>query len=140
MWGCENNAPQDHEGNQYYYYPSKNIYYDVANQRYLFSLDSGKTWDSIHSETAEPAIEGEKKVIYSSSAEVWQNNAMHREEYKGILLNVVNEESLKPPPPIPAKKSISKAGDEEESQQEKKERKKPIKRFFQKIFGKKKEG
>ena len=140
LWGCENNARQQHEGNQYYYYPSKNLYYDVANHRYLFSLDSGKTWDSLHSETAEPAIDGEKQVIYSSSVEVWQNNDMHREEYKGKMLNIINEESLRQPEPLIAKKTISKTSDEEDNQEVKKERKRPIKRFFQKIFGKKKEG
>jgi hypothetical protein len=139
LWGCENNASKQHEGNEYYYYPSKNIYYDVSNHRYLFSLDSGKTWDSIHSETPEPAIDGKKEVIYSTSTEVWQNNDLHLETYKGTMLNIINEQSLKQPEPAVSKKSLAKTSDEANNQGDKKERKRPIKRFFQKIFGKKKD-
>ena len=136
---CENSSTRQHEGNEYYYYPSRNLYYDVANHRYIYSLDSGKTWDSLGSETAEPAIEGRREVIYSTSAEVWRNNDMHLQEYKGTMLNIVNERSLRKPEPVP-KKTIAKTSDEEENTAGKKERKRPIKRFFQKIFGKKKDG
>ena len=137
-WSCESPAVHPHEGNQYYYYPSKNIYYDVSHQRYIFSLDSGRTWDSLSSKAATAAIEGKREVIYSTSSEVWLNNEMHRQEYGGTLLNIINEQSLKVPEPEP-KKSISKNNEEENTQPDKKERKRPIKNFFRKIFGKKKE-
>ena len=137
-WGCESPALKQHEGNEYYYYPAKNVYYDVSRHHYIFSLDSGKTWDSLASEAAVPAIEGKRQVIYSSSSEVWLNNEMHREEYGGTLLNIINEQSLKVTESHP-KKSMAKITEEENTGSEKKERKRPIKRFFQKIFGKKKD-
>ncbi len=105
----------------------------------MFSLDSGKTWDSLYSEKAAPAIEGNREIVYSTETPVWKNNDAHRSSFNGILLNIVNEESIKVPEPVTEKKSFRKtSNDEAGTDSEKSKKKKPVKRFFQKLFGKKK--
>lgn len=127
-----------HSGDTFYYYPSKNVYYDVKRSNYIYSLDSGKTWDSMYSETAEPAIMGRKATVYSTTSDVWKDNEAHRKLYNGILLNIINEESLKPNEPVEGKKEPEISTDNSlTGEPEKKERKRPIKKFFQKLFGKK---
>ncbi len=132
------NLDLSHTGDEYYYYPSKNVYYDVERSNFLFSLDSGKTWDSVYSATATPAIDGKRETVYSTEAPVWKDNEVHLKMYNGVVLNIINEQNLKVHEP-PQKKAIaSNASNETRNEGEKKERKRPIKRFFQKLFGKKK--
>jgi hypothetical protein len=139
---CACNGPavktQQDGSNSFYYYPSKNLYYNIAKHQYIFSLDSGKTWDTLSSPVPAPAIEGERETIYSNSEEIWQENARHVDEYHGIVLNIINERSLRPPPPRVKKTSIKKSEPVTEDSV-KKERKRPLKRFFEKLFGKKKD-
>jgi hypothetical protein len=132
------NISVTHEGEEYYYYPSKNVYYDVDRSNFLFSLDSGKTWDSLYSEKAAPAIDGRREIVYSTEAPVWKNNEAHRNSFNGTLLNIINEESLKVPEPVAAKKSFRKPLEDTIANAEKNQKKRPVKRFFQKLFGKKK--
>ena len=133
------NISLEHNGDKYYYYPSKNVYYDVERSNFLYSLDSGKTWDSVYSETAAPAITGERETVYSTEPPVWKDNEAHRTAYNGTLLNIINEESLKVHEPAIARKNPTHSNTKQSSAEpEKKERKRPLKRFFQKLFGKKK--
>jgi hypothetical protein len=126
---------QKNGDNEYYYFPDKNIYYDVSRAMYLFSLDSGKTWDSLpaSSETVPPVL-GDKQVVYSNTDPVWTNNESDRAQYDGTLLNIVNELSLKPAETEGKVTVKSKPSNTPAT----KERKRPIKKFFDKIFGKKK--
>lgn len=125
-------------GDRYYYYPSKNVYYDVKRSNFIYSLDSGKTWDSMYSETPNPAITGKRELVYNTNGEVWKDNEAHRQLYNGTLLNIINEESLKKPDPL-TKKFIERNTPNISQEPQKKERKRPIKKFFQKLFGKKKD-
>jgi hypothetical protein len=133
---CENLDFQ-HPGDKYYYYPEKNVYYDINRSNFLYSLDSGKTWDSLYSEKPAPAIVGKREIVYNTTGEVWKDNEAHRRLYNGTALNIINDESLKAPAPA-AKKMTAKNTSKSINEPEKKERKRPIKRFFQKLFGKKK--
>jgi hypothetical protein len=101
----------------------------------LFSLDSGKTWDSLpaSSETVPPVL-GEKQVVYSNTDPVWTNNESDRAQYDGTLLNILTELSLKPAETEGKVTVKSKPSNTPAT----KERKRPIKKFFDKIFGKKK--
>src|SRR5215218_9867234 len=68
----------------YYYYPEWNAYYDVKNKNYIYSIDGGKTWDTIiNSSNTVANTLGEKIVLRSSSSEIWMDNAKHREQYGG---------------------------------------------------------
>jgi len=132
LLSCES-FQQKKEGNEYYYFPDKNLYYDVSRAVYLFSLDSGKTWDSLpgNSESIPPVL-GDKQVLYSNTDPVWANNESDRAQYNGQLYNVVNELSLKH---AETDAKVTKA--KPSGTQPQKERKRPIKKFFEKIFGKK---
>ena len=132
------NISLEHNGDKYYYYPSKNVYYDVERSNFLYSLDSGKTWDSLYSETAAPAITGQRETVYSTEPPVWKDNETHRNTYNGTILNIINEQSLKVPEPVTTKRTTHNPGKQTAAETEKKERKRPLKRFFQKLFGKKK--
>jgi hypothetical protein len=74
----------------YYYYPEWNAYYDVAHKNYIYSIDGGKTWDTITNSSNEVANTlGKKVTLHSSSAEIWLNNAEHRQHYGGTLNDLV---------------------------------------------------
>jgi hypothetical protein len=74
----------------YYYYPEWNAYYDIKRKNYIYSIDGGKTWDTIsNSSNAVASTLGEKIVVHSNSAEIWKDNAEHRQQYGGELNDLV---------------------------------------------------
>lgn len=76
----------------FYYYPEWNAYYDVQHKNYIYSIDGGKTWDTIsNSLEAINNTLGEKIVLHSSSSEIWQENAEHRNKYGGALNDLVGD-------------------------------------------------
>jgi hypothetical protein len=88
---CDNPSTKKLE---FFYYPSRNVYYDVSNSLYLYSLDGGKNWDSISIKTnKEPATLGVKRIIYSTSADVWKDNAQHVSEFNGQVINITGNDS-----------------------------------------------
>jgi hypothetical protein len=125
---------------EYYYYPSVNMYYDVADQRYVYSIDSARTWVTLE-DTASEALStlGDKEILYSDSKDVWKQNELHRQQYHGSILHIVSpaDEAAKVQNDVrernvPKKTVAQKPADE-------KPKKKGIGRFFQKLFGKKKD-
>lgn len=68
----------------YYYYPEWNAYYDVRYKNYIYSIDGGKTWDTIsNSSSTVTNTLGEKFVLHSRSTEIWMENDQHRSHYGG---------------------------------------------------------
>lgn len=68
----------------YYYYPEWNAYYDVRQKNYIYSIDGGKTWDTItNSSNTVTNTLGEKIVLHSRSTEIWMENDQHRSHYGG---------------------------------------------------------
>jgi hypothetical protein len=127
---CNNSTQKKLE---FYYYPSRNVYYDVSNSLYLYSLDGGKTWDSINIKTnKEPAILGNKRIIYSTSADVWKDNAQHLSEFNGQAINITNNDSSIN---LVAERKIKKARAAVPAMNTPKPEKKPG--FFKRLFGKK---
>ncbi len=138
--------PEQESG--FYYFPEKNVYYDRQNAQYYFSLDSAQTWDSLRyaHENFGLAL-GAKVVIERPSPPAWSQNDAHRNEYNGVLLNLVNSRTLLLGREDSAKKSrklviakprpVAEEGEEEEETVERP--KKGIKKFFDKLFGKKKD-
>jgi hypothetical protein len=125
---------------EFYYYPKKNVYFDVDKKKYFYSLDGAKTWAGMESTDAkEPATLGEKVVIYSDSAQVYKENATHRKLYAGNLYNIIlgdvsttmTTEEVSERKIIQKRKVVSGKGKVEEKP------KKGIGKFIQKIFGKK---
>ena len=74
----------------YYYYPEWNAYYDVQHKNYIYSIDGGKTWDTItNSSNAVVNTLGDKIVLRTTSSEIWTENAEHRQQYGGTLNDLV---------------------------------------------------
>src|SRR5688500_3144630 len=67
---------------RYYYYPSSNVYYDIANKTYI--VPSGGTWVTRSAASSRDVVLGTNRVVvYSESPQVWRSNATHKAKYKG---------------------------------------------------------
>ncbi len=86
---CNNNYNEAQPS--FYYYPKVNVYYDATRANYIYSLDSGKTWDSMVDKLNKvPTTLGKKVIIDSPVSEVWKANEMHRKLYGGTLWNIIS--------------------------------------------------
>ncbi|MBV9961898.1 MAG: hypothetical protein JO072_06585 [Parafilimonas sp.] len=124
---------------EFFYYPSRNIYFDVADNFYLYSLDGGKTWDSINvNSNKQPATLGEKKIIYSTTSEVWLNNQQHLTQYNGHAIDITANDSSMFEAALAAdrkaKKPKATAPSSSIPRRQQSEKKAG---FFQRLFGKK---
>lgn len=129
---CNDPAPKKFE---FFYYPSKNVYYNVSNSLYLYSLDGGKNWDSFAVKTnKEPATLGTKRILYSTSLDIWKDNEQHLREYNGQAINITGNDSSNLQTDLAADRKIKKAKTTPAMNVPKPE-KKP--NFFQRLFGKK---
>lgn len=67
---------------RFYYYPASNVYYDVANKRYIYP-DNG-TWVTRSALPSRRAVLGTNRVtVYSETPQVWRYNAAHKAKYRG---------------------------------------------------------
>jgi hypothetical protein len=122
---------------EFYYYPAKNIYYDVSNARYLYSLNGGRNWDTLQKKMdKEPATLGNKQIIYSSIRTPWDSNEVHRKLYDGYLLDIINaEDSSASQRDAVAERKMPVRSKPVVRTSSKKNEKKPG--FFKRLFGKK---
>jgi len=121
---------------EFYYYPARNVYYSVTNNLYFYSLDGSKTWDSVSAYAdKEPVTLGSKQIIYSTTPEIWLANKEHVNQYKGQLINVIDNDSSLAQNNSVAERKIKKVIQPPVTGPEKKPEKKPG--FFQRLFGKK---
>jgi len=131
IFSCNNATQKKFE---FYYYPSRNVYYDVANSMYLYSLNGGATWDSLQFKAGnDPVTLGAKEIIYSESPQVWLNNEQHRSQYNAKTINIVANDSSDMSKNLAAERKIKKATSPKTQAEAKSEKK----TFWQKIFGKK---
>jgi len=120
---------------EFYYYPARNIYYDVANAEFVYSVNGGKTWETFKKELGkDPATLGSREIIYSDSQQPWNNNAADIEKYKGKIFTVADEDTTTQANAVSDKKVVKKSKTETQTNNNKKE-KKPG--FFKRLFGKK---
>lgn len=131
-----NNNREEKENFEFYYFPKKNVYYNVEKKNFLYSLDGGKTWDSVLSVTdKEPQTLGEKIIVYSANSDVYKDNAAHRKLYNGVLFNIVNTDtSLASAVPEVTERKLKKR--KQEGKPDEDEPIKGLKKFLNKIFGK----
>lgn len=139
---CINNSgPQ--EDDELYYFPDKNVYYDVRKAHYYYSLDGLKTWDSLaFNGTDYGKALGIRIPVQRPGEQAWANNDSLRKVHNGVVLNMVNgrtlwiqkRDSLKNIKPV----VVSKARPEVVEDEPEEAPKKGLKKFFNKIFGKKK--
>ena len=128
-----------------FYFPEKNTYYDVQTASYYYSLDSARTWDSlVYNQNHFGASLGTRVVVSRSGRYNWSKNDSHRKVYNGRILNLVNNHTI----------SLARADSmnrikatavtrsrpiEKEEEVKEEPPKKGLKKFFNKIFGKKKD-
>jgi hypothetical protein len=134
--GCD--RPENSAKHTFYYYPDKNIYYDVSHQRFLYSLDEARTWQTFAPpQNGDTATLGRKIVIAASDSVVYANNEAHRKLYGGSLYKYATENaaiSVNTPEvterKVPVKKTLITPAKTEEKQ------KKGIGKFIANLFGK----
>jgi hypothetical protein len=134
--------PPDTEPRKVYFYPKANVYFDTKEQEYLFFDSIGMSWQE--NKNLPDSIRGrlEKNVVLEKEVPpVWKNNEQHRLVYSATLYATKQDLEEKEPEPIASASSDSPksgqqagtAGADPEPQKES-----GLKRFFKKLFGKKK--
>ena len=135
---CQSSGSQDvNEENQFYYYPQKNVYFDVDKKTFFYSLDGAKSWDSItNAADKEPATLGEKIIVYSEDSKVYKDNAAHRKLYNGKLINIIDADTAfaSALPEVTERKLQKKKTDDEKLEED--EPIKGLNKFLNKLFGK----
>lgn len=77
-------------GFKFYYYPKLNVYYDAAQNNFVYTVDGGVTWQTKKpTNTNLPEKLGKKVTIYSPDPDAWIYNSQHRQQYKGVATNYV---------------------------------------------------
>ena len=127
IFACSNNA-STHGLLTYYYYPQKNVYFDLSSNTYYYSLDGGKRWDSLTVKKDNPAALGPRMILSYPEKNIWRINKEHLEKFNGTVLDIRASDTLFVKDiPRPVKASPVKKTDKKEK-----------KGFFQRLFGKKK--
>ena len=115
---------------KYYFYPKANVYFDTVNKDYVFLGSDGKTWTSEKEIPAAMQSMMDKSVLLDSfSQPVWKDNQNHRLIYSAALYAKPEDTIERKPDPPP----VAKAPEKDE-----KKEKKGLRKFLDKIFGKKK--
>jgi len=134
------NGKEENTGNEYYYYPQKNVYYDVNKQKFYYSVDGSKSWLTFAGTgNTDVSTLGEKVEIYSNDTLIYNDNDNHRRLYAGRLynLNIANTDLANvAPAAVSERRSIVKKSPAAKEKKEEKT-KKGLGKFLGKIFGKK---
>lgn len=137
---CSGKQEEEKEDYEFYYYPQKNVYYDVDKNNFYYSLNGGKTWDSTTNTSGnDPGTLGKKVIIHSLVKQVYKDNETHRNLYKGKLYNFIYADtaSASAAPEVTGRKVVKKSNTTEVIPiPEEDKTKKGLKKFLNKIFGK----
>ena len=142
-FSCQRNNSKEVE-DAVYYFPAKNVYYDTRQYKYYYSMNGGKSWDSMDYNGAGIGTAlGPKVSVERTTENIWMNNEQDRKTYNGVLLNTVNNKTtliaktdsmskIKPVKPVGKKSMVDQADNNEPPP------KKGLKKLFNNLFGKKK--
>ncbi len=123
------NRPAPAIAHQYYFYPKANVYFDSANKEYLFLGNDGKSWQTAKEIPVAMQVLMDKKVFIASPADpVWKDNQNHKLIYSALL--------YASPADTQPNKAVKPVVIEASKPAEKK--RSGFRRFFDKIFGRKK--
>jgi hypothetical protein len=65
---------------KFYYYPQRNVYYDVTHRHYIYSNNG--TWTTVTALPSGMSVTGTRRVVvYNSGPQVWSQNAVHMKKY-----------------------------------------------------------
>ena len=137
--GCAGNKAKQHE---FYYYPDLNLYFDVAKNNFIYSLDGGAMWDTIDAKSGNiPTSLGDKIVLLSTSDSIWKDNTLHREKYDGYIYNVIDDDSTDTSgaTTVTEKEVVKKQPTTSKKEDEKIKERKGLGKLLNKIFRKKKD-
>lgn len=126
---------------QFYYYPDLNLYFDVAANNYLYSLDGAVTWDSIHAEASNFSTHlGDKILITADTDSIWKDNTRHRDKYGGYIYNIMIDDSTDTSGKdvVTEREIVKKKGSVVKKDEEKIKERKGLGKLLNRIFGKKK--
>ena len=134
--GC--NSKKESQKFEFHYFPEKNVYYDVSNESFFYSLDGAKTWKSFKGNVNGDATSlGEMVVIDTEDSLVYNKNEEHRRMYAGRVLNINFQNATSSPAvaEVAERKVVVRKKPQGKAKGQGKE-KKGIGKFFDKIFGK----
>lgn len=137
--GCAGNKAKQRE---FYYYPDLNLYFDVAKNNFIYSLDGGAMWDTIDAKSGNiPTSLGDKIVLNSTSDSIWKDNTLHREKYDGYIYNVIDDDSTDTSgaTTVTEKEVVKKQPTTSKKEDEKIKERKGLGKLLNKIFRKKKD-
>jgi hypothetical protein len=121
---------------EYYYYPQKNVYYNTQTNRFYYSLNGAKSWDSTQNNTdGLPGTLGDRIVINSANSRIFEENEIHRRKYVGSLFDFSQTGAIA----STALAATERKTGVRKTAAIKKEQEKPKKgigKFFSKLFGK----
>jgi hypothetical protein len=68
----------------FYYYPSSNIYFDVASNEYVYYDEGTQKWLNVKElPTTITVVKMPVDTVYYNGQQVWKDNAEHLRKYKG---------------------------------------------------------
>ena len=115
---------------KYYFFPKANVYFDSVNKDYLFLTNESKTWSTAKQIPDVMQSMMDKSVLIDSpSSPVWKDNQNHKLVYSALLYASPNDTVENKAPP-----TVQKPVSPEPVKKEKK----GLRKFLDKIFGKKK--
>ena len=66
----------------FYYYPTHNVYYNVASHDYLYYDPGTTTWTTVKALPPGIVLTRTKYTVYYNGPQVWKDNAAHKTKYK----------------------------------------------------------
>jgi hypothetical protein len=135
--GC--NVKEDTSKNRFYYYPDKNVYYDIDKQVFFYSIDGTKTWKNYNAVVnPEVATLGKKVEIITEDSIPYNKNDEHRKLYVGRLydLTLPSTAATAIASEVGERKTVVKKKPVVKAKPQEKQ-KKGLGKFFSKLFGKK---
>ena len=139
---CVGCAEKKAKQREFYYYPDMNLYFDVAKNNFIYSLDGGVIWDTIDAKSGKiPTTLGNKIVLNSTSDSIWKDNSIHREKYGGYVYNVIDDDSTdtSAATTVTEKEIVKKPTSPVVKEDVKIKERKGLGKLLNRIFGKKKD-
>lgn len=75
---------------QFYYFPDLNVYYNLQENSFIYTIDGGQSWLFMKATTGSSFSSFGRKIILTSRvSDIWKNNEAHRNKYYGFFINLV---------------------------------------------------
>jgi hypothetical protein len=78
----------------FYYYPTPNVYYNVASHDYLYYDPGTTTWVTVKALPPGIVLTRTRHTVYYNGPQVWRDNASHKTKYK-VKKTVIKKNTTK---------------------------------------------